>query len=552
MGLSTTYTKAETDYLLQELQSKLAVEGNIDINNLVKGVSGKAVYDYTTQKVNTIADLRNTIGKEEGQIVELLGYYEAGEYSLKYKWTNTQGVDDGGSVINSGSGSWLAIFGEVVTPEYFGAKGDGISDDTLYIKKAFSHSKHIYFPKGIFNISEGIEINVSGYKISGEGTIKVIQDIDSVFKFVKTTENIGDTKISGLFIDGNNKANYGIYCENYRYNNIIDAVSVYNVKQHGICLFKNCWINTIQNCRIYYAGSSGIYCGNSANSVGIINNEIGVCNIGIELNASTVSTNGIYLQRNIIQSCINSGISVLGFMHAVSIIGNYMEDNEVYGINTGGNSTGTSIIGNTIHGKTNVSVYLINLNAKTAIVQGNVLINGVTAKIYVSPNAQATILGNRLGDSNSPLVQSYMNDSFVIQTYYEEAPKFNGRRISLQRYSVPPTSGTWDKGDIVYNYDTDVNEPIGWVCTVKTQGSTPAVWKPFGQIGLTQSASVADVSTTPPAQLGAQTVTTIQEAQTAINNLVAMVNAMQANEVELKTKLNYKLTADRNSGQQAT
>lgn len=68
----------------------------------------------------------------------------------------------------------------------------------------------------------------------------------------------------------------------------------------------------------------------------------------------------------------------------------------------------------------------------------------------------------------------------------------------------------------------------------------------------TKSANVADVSTTPPAQLAAQTVTTIQEAQTAINNLVAMVNAMQVNEVELKTKLNAKLTADRSSGQQAT
>ena len=66
-----------------------------------------------------------------------------------------------------------------------------------------------------------------------------------------------------------------------------------------------------------------------------------------------------------------------------------------------------------------------------------------------------------------------------------------------------------------------------------------------------KSSAVANVSTTPPNQLASQTVTTIEQAQTAINNLVAMVNAMQANEVELKTKLNAKLTADRNSGQQS-
>lgn len=68
---------------------------------------------------------------------------------------------------------------------------------------------------------------------------------------------------------------------------------------------------------------------------------------------------------------------------------------------------------------------------------------------------------------------------------------------------------------------------------------------------LVQSVAVADVSTTPPIQLVAQTVTTIEQAQTAINNIVSMVNSMQTNQVELKTKLNAKLVADRNSGQQA-
>lgn len=530
MGLSTTYTKAETDFLLQQV-------GNLDgkseiVYGDLKSVNSQAVEKYAVKKINTIADLRNTVGDYEGQVVVLMGYYEAGDKEpLNYKWTLTQGVDNGGTVINSSKGSWKAILGDIVDVKHFGAKGDGITDDTLPIKKAIETLKKILFSKGTYNISDVLEITKSGYLIDGDNaTIKATSLIFSVFKIYKTTENIGDTTIKNIFIECNNRADYGIHCTDYKYNNIIDAVSIYHSKIHGISLSLNCWINTIQNCRIYYAGSSGIYCGNNANSVGIINNEIGVCNIGIELNAATVSTNGLYLQRNTIQSCINSGISVLGFMNAVSIIGNYLEDNEVYGINTEGDSTGTSIIGNTIHGKTNVSVYLIKLNAKTATVQGNVLSNGVTSKIYVHPNAHAVIIGNRLGDSNSPLVNSYLNDSYILETTYNDIVKINGRRISLSKYTIAPTSGTFKKGDIVYSADPDNGEAFGWVCTVGNIGETPAVFQPFGIIGLTKSSAVANVSSV--------NATDLATALTLVN--------------ELKAKLNAKLTADRDSGQQAT
>lgn len=101
-----------------------AVDEEVRFNNEVLGVSGKAVEKFAVKKINNIAELRNTQGEYEGQIIELLGYYEAGEYSLKYKWTDTQGVDDLGSVINSGSGSWLIVAGDEVSIRYFGITND--------------------------------------------------------------------------------------------------------------------------------------------------------------------------------------------------------------------------------------------------------------------------------------------------------------------------------------------------------------------------------------------------------------------------------------------
>lgn len=99
--------------------------------------------------------------------------------------------------------------------------------------------------------------------------------------------------------------------------------------------------------------------------------------------------------------------------------------------------------------------------------------------------------------------------------------------------------------DVFIKTVTD-NDSLNWISIIPKNATTTVK----GLVN--QSAKVDDVSTTPPSPLSAQTVTTIEEAQTAISNLVTMVNAMQANEVELKSKLNAKLTADRASNQQAT
>jgi len=45
--------------------------------------------------------------------------------------------------------------------------------------------------------------------------------------------------------------------------------------------------------------------------------------------------------------------------------------------------------------------------------------------------------------------------------------------------TTAPASGTWVKGDIVYNTDPSAGGTIGWVCTV---AGTPGTWKTFGEI----------------------------------------------------------------------
>lgn len=118
--------------------------------------------------------------------------------------------------------------------------------------------------------------------------------------------------------------------------------------------------------------------------------------------------------------------------------------------------------------------------------------------------------------------------------------KHNG--VLVNEYSLARLNDVYVKDNIFYKCISSTKYDSNGVVT--SNAVFERVAKP--------SVNVTDVSTTPPSPLSAQTVTTIEEAQTAINNLVTMVNALQANELELKEKLNAKLTADRNSGQQAT
>jgi hypothetical protein len=54
----------------------------------------------------------------------------------------------------------------------------------------------------------------------------------------------------------------------------------------------------------------------------------------------------------------------------------------------------------------------------------------------------------------------------------------NGKKFDSQESA--PVTGSWNKGDVVWNTEPQENNYIGWVCV---QTGSPGVWKPFGYIG---------------------------------------------------------------------
>jgi hypothetical protein len=94
------------------------------------------------QSFNSIAALRLRSGTTIANAAKTLGYYSAGDgggNSFYWDGTSTD-TDNGGTIIKptavSGAGRWIAVDTSYITPEMFGAKGDGINDDTIYIVAA--------------------------------------------------------------------------------------------------------------------------------------------------------------------------------------------------------------------------------------------------------------------------------------------------------------------------------------------------------------------------------------------------------------------------------
>lgn len=154
-------------------------------NGISGGINGST---GTVKFYNTIEELRaSSAGSSD--IAELSGYYVKGDGKAfsKYYWDATSSADDnGGSIIeiigDPTYGRWLAVVDGPVTPYQFGAKGDGVTDDTTQVTKAKDFCEasglDLTFQNGNFLIGANLTFNcnvkfidggyISGVLVSGD------------------------------------------------------------------------------------------------------------------------------------------------------------------------------------------------------------------------------------------------------------------------------------------------------------------------------------------------------------------------------------------------
>lgn len=226
--------------------------------------------DNKMKSYNTIADMQSD-KLRVGQVVNLLGYYSAGDGAGHQRIVASE---DDGSGVKLGNGLWANIIhnGEV-NVSWFGTKGDGITDDGDIIKKAISYcnivkldnnkiyatTKAIYVGtrQKTLTSSESVERGMAKIKYIGELNQKgavVIVGANSVGKFdVDATADV----LSNIQIDANNLCGIGVYSTYATNETRIENVVTYNTLEYGMYFGKS-WYATFRNLTAKYSQGNGI------------------------------------------------------------------------------------------------------------------------------------------------------------------------------------------------------------------------------------------------------------------------------------------------------
>lgn len=109
------------------------------------------------------------------------------------------------------------------------------------------------------------------------------------------------------------------------------------------------------------------------------------------------------------------------------------------------------------------------------------IVTGNTTRISVKANGDIEI-----GSKNQKPVQMKIHGQVSVGVatpdpqvdLHVAGPVRLNNRLQLSS-NAPPVAGTFGIGDIVWNSEPAVGQPVGWVCV---RAGSPGVWNPFGEI----------------------------------------------------------------------
>ena len=288
--------------------------------------------------------------------------------------------------------------------KFFGAVGDGITDDTEAFKKALFGSQYletntIFIPSGVYLLSESIELPM-GCAITGEANtiiklmknnIQIILNSNTQIKNINfiTDSNI---KINNLIDDKLNNTNLSVL--NCKFKNLSGVGSVINIEQSKNvtikdCLFEN-MLSNIKCINMMSTYSNSRIINNTFISISesiVIDTENKIADVIISDNTFVDCT-----YRNIYINAQNINVLNNTFYKNMTSIPVFIED------------TNNTKIKNNIYDVTNNSEYmnpvLIVENAKRLIVDSEtVYIESTNTKtknkeLYILNNAKDTIFNN--------------------------------------------------------------------------------------------------------------------------------------------------------------
>lgn len=287
----------------------------------------------------------------------------------------------------------------------YGAKGDGVTDDTIAIQAAINTAETdgggiVFLPQGTYKITSPL-IMKSGVSLIGVGGIlesEILNSSNGVAISFPNTSTYTAVRLMDFSIKGDTgfSPTYGIDGANFRTHCIIERVRVL-LHQFGVRLY-NCWYSQYRD--IYTnTTSTGIEL-TTANGVTVLGCVVHAIN---DANAYGIKTtgSGLNITSNYIESStVNRAISLESGFGGV-IHNNYIEGVTGNGIFT--NANGVSITGNfldsSLTGGISRAIYLFNSTA--CFVSGNATLGITEHNVISSGGGGDHVIGTNDFDTTS-------------------------------------------------------------------------------------------------------------------------------------------------------
>lgn len=265
-----------------------------------------------------------------------------------------------------------------------------------------------------------------------------------------------DTSAFGAYTSGGNVAK-----PTYAKNVVVGNNSVRNCEQDGISL------RFVENVSV----SGNVVVGANRNGIAFIEGE------------------NCIVSNNTIRDIQENGVFFYGALEPSQIKSNALYNTGAAGIDTNARSTGMVVYGN---GGVDISQnVIIGESTQTKMQYGIYVTAGDKTRYSASNNtvSYAQDAGARFhGDNNYPL--KFLNDNLFssatgtqiiggLNELIADGPQ-RGAIYPVLTGTGPPTTGTWQQGDIIWAIYPLIGSPLGWACVV---GGSPGTWTPVGSVG---------------------------------------------------------------------
>lgn len=199
---ATTVTDAWLNAVQEEIAAVIAGAG-IALDKPNNGQLLQALGKLASRTVDSIAALK-ALDKTKVSRVFVTGYYAAGDGGGGAYWydtTDTTSSDNGGTLIVAADGGrWKLVQTFQVSVKQFGAKGDGIADDTVPFSNAHSAVSDLRVPSGVYILTQ-LAITKSNFSLIGEGAESTVLLGNSATNDIVLLGN-GVAELTGFAMEG--------------------------------------------------------------------------------------------------------------------------------------------------------------------------------------------------------------------------------------------------------------------------------------------------------------------------------------------------------------